>query len=480
MLDYSFLLSLGSYALRDPDTFWHISTGQWIFDHAQFPTVDFYSYTATGKPWISTEWLSQLALALAYKLGGWRAVTILAASSAAIVGILCHYLLQHLRFSVAIGFTVLTAAVISLYFLARPHVFSYLPLAIWIIALLDAYDDDNCDLPPLLALAPLMILWANLHGSFTFGLALLYIFAAACLYKSVVQQNYKKCWRLLAITLAVTVSALITPYGTASAFTTLELLDMKSTLSRIFELRSPNFQQSTLMLICFVAILLAIAGLGIRLRGPRLIAFGLITVMGLSYYRGLIMFFFLMPIILARPAARSAGYLAPQLSRTRTSESDQASDPVLEFLQKRSFAVLASCTGLAVLLTISIWWRQDIVPSERVAPEAAIEFVRRTKITGNVFNSYDFGGYLIFSGIPTFVDGRALPFGDAFLHEYFDAADLVDINKAFGMLDEYKVNWIILPPTEPLTKALAPSALWDQVYSDRYAVVFVRHLPIVE
>ena len=54
------------------------------------------------------------------------------------------------------------------------------------------------------------------------------------------------------------------------------------------------------------------------------------------------------------------------------------------------------------------------------------------------------------------------------------------LTRLSGMLDEYKVNWIILPPTEPLTKALARSALWDQVYSDRYAVVFVRHLPIVE
>jgi len=67
-----------------------------------------------------------------------------------------------------------------------------------------------------------------------------------------------------------------------------------------------------------------------------------------------------------------------------------------------------------------------------------------------------------------------LPFGDEFLHRYFDAADLVDIGDAFKLLDDYKVNWIILKPAEPLVKAIARSPGWDRVYADQYAVVFVR------
>lgn len=41
-------------------------------------------------------------------------------------------------------------------------------------------------------------------------------------------------------------------------------------------------------------------------------------------------------------------------------------------------------------------------------------------------------------------------------------------------LDDYKVNWIILKPAEPLVKAIARSSGWDRVYADQYAVVFVR------
>ena len=224
-----------------------------------------------------SEWLSEVLYALAFKFGGWRAVTVLAATScAALVGVLCLYLLRHLRFSVAIGWTVLTAAAISWHFYARPHIFSYLLLAVWLVSLLNAYDDKGSNLPSAFTLAPLMILWANLHGSVSVGLALLYIFAGFCLYQSILQRDYRKCRRLLVVTSAVTVCALLTPYGFWPAFTILDLMNMKFAVSHIVETTSPNFQRLIFHLIYLVTIFAAIAGLGIQLRGPRLIVFALI------------------------------------------------------------------------------------------------------------------------------------------------------------------------------------------------------------
>jgi hypothetical protein len=100
--------------------------------------------------------------------------------------------------------------------------------------------------------------------------------------------------------------------------------------------------------------------------------------------------------------------------------------------------------------------------------------VRQNGISGNVFNSYDFGGYLIFSGIPTFIDGRVTPFTDDFLWKHAEAVNLININKAFLLLNNYNVTWTILHPIEPLAKALAQSAQWYEAYSDKYSVVFVR------
>jgi hypothetical protein len=319
-----------------------------------------------------------------------------------------------------------------------------------------------------------MILWANLHGSFTLGLVLLYVFAGYCLCQNIVKHNYTKCWPLLILVLVVTLCASITPYGISPAFMTKEQLDLKFTSAHIEETSSPDFQTYKFHLVFLVALLLAITGLGIKLRGARLILFGLITSMGLSYTRGLAMFFFLAPIVLARPTSICAWWLAPQLSETQASDSDRVSDPVLQFLEKRSVFIVAGSMAVAALITVLTWWRGDVSPPEAIAPKGAIDFVQRANITGNVFNDYDFGGYLIFRSIPTFVDGRALLFGDAFLHRYFDAVGLTDINDAFALLDEYKVTWVILRPKEPLALALARSALWDEVYSDKFSVVLVR------
>jgi hypothetical protein len=462
--------------LNDPDTFWHIRTGQWILDHWQFPTTDVFSYTAAGNRWISTEWLSEVIFAIAFKAGGWQAVVVLAAiTCGAIVGVMCFYLLQNLRFSVAIAWVAFSTAPISAHFLARPHIFSYLLLVIWTIKLLDAYDRDDFNRSSLLTFVPLMVLWANLHGSFTFGLALLYVFAGICFLQNILRRNYTKCWSILIVVSVVTVAALMTPYGISSALTTGELLNLKYTIPQIIELHSPDFQKDRAGLIIFVATLLAVAGLGIRLRGARLIAFGIIVLIGLTYSRGLVMFFLLAPLILARPVSARAWYLAPQTSEPPASEAGEASDPVLQFFRRRSVAITAGCMAIAALVTLSTLWKRDIAPPESIAPQAALDFVQSKNITGHVFNDYDFGGFLLFSGIPTFVDGRALPFGDAFLHKYFDAVELVDIDGAFQLLDDYKISWIILKPLEPLVKAIARSANWDKVFTDKYSVVFVRH-----
>src|SRR6266849_2836420 len=54
----------------DPDVWWHIKVGQDILRTYHFPTVDPYSFTAAGTPWIAYEWLGEIVLAWMYRLGG--------------------------------------------------------------------------------------------------------------------------------------------------------------------------------------------------------------------------------------------------------------------------------------------------------------------------------------------------------------------------------------------------------------------------
>jgi hypothetical protein len=387
---------------------------------------------------------------------------------------MCFNLLRNRRFSVAIAWTALSAAPISSHFLARPHIFSYLLLVIWTAKLLDAYDRDAFKASSLFFFVPVMLLWAGLHGSFTFGLALLYVFTGVCFIQNFLQRDYAKCWHILAVVAAVSLAALLTPYGIHSALATRELLNLKYTIPQIIELRSPNFQSDHIGLFVLIATLLAMAGLGIRLRGARLIVFGLLAFVGLTYARGLVMFFLLAPVVLARPISRHARFLAPQVSASPSDTSGGSPDPIMLFFRRRARAMTAVFAAIAVLVSVSTWRLRDVAPPASIMPQAALDFVQEKKVTGRVFNDYDFGGFFTFSGIPTFVDGRALPFGDEFLRRYFDALDLVDIGDAFKLLEDNRIDWIILRPFRPLTKALLHSAVWDKVYADDDAVVFVR------
>src|ERR1700742_659084 len=68
--------------LRDADTLWHITTGDWILAHRAVPRVDTFSFSAAGRPWMAQEWLSEVILALSYRYAGWDGVMALAAAAA--------------------------------------------------------------------------------------------------------------------------------------------------------------------------------------------------------------------------------------------------------------------------------------------------------------------------------------------------------------------------------------------------------------
>ena len=71
--------------LNDPDTFWHISLGNWMLQNGRLPTVDQFSYTAVGKAWFPTDWISELVFATLFRAGQWRAVTEIVAVTCALI-----------------------------------------------------------------------------------------------------------------------------------------------------------------------------------------------------------------------------------------------------------------------------------------------------------------------------------------------------------------------------------------------------------
>jgi len=76
-LGYGLVVSRAADVLLDPDTYWHIATGEWVLRHAAVPQRDPFSFTMAGAPWIDLEWLSEVLMALAYGAGGWNGIVLL-------------------------------------------------------------------------------------------------------------------------------------------------------------------------------------------------------------------------------------------------------------------------------------------------------------------------------------------------------------------------------------------------------------------
>jgi hypothetical protein len=54
----------------DPDVFLHLKIGEWIWLYGRIPTVDPFSFTRFGQPWVAHEWLFELIMYLTHRIGG--------------------------------------------------------------------------------------------------------------------------------------------------------------------------------------------------------------------------------------------------------------------------------------------------------------------------------------------------------------------------------------------------------------------------
>ena len=250
-----FLFTLAAFSpqvLGDGDTWSHVATGEWIIAHGAAPRVDPFSHSMPGAPWTAHEWLAEVLLAFAFRLGGWSGVAVLTgaavATAALIVGLSAARELRGapLIAAVAIGLSLVTANL-----LARPHVLALPLAAAWSAGLIAARDRERA--PPL-GLAALMTAWANLHGGFIFGLMLIGPFALEAVTEAPVGARLitARAWATFA--LAALAAALINPYGVDALVLPFRLMSVEN-LSRISEWRPQDFSHLGTMELALLTLL---------------------------------------------------------------------------------------------------------------------------------------------------------------------------------------------------------------------------------
>lgn len=450
---YALLIVLAPRLLADPDTYSHIALGRWIVDHHRVPTVDPLSLMMRGTPWIAFEWGSQVVYATAYALGGWLAVVaVAAAAAAAAFGQLTRFLLRYWQ-PVPVIIAVLAALVLaSPHILARPHVLALPLLVTWVASLIQAAEERRA--PPWWLLA-LMALWANLHGSYSFGLAMIAPIACEALWSAPSAERMRVARRWIVFAGLVLVAACVNPYGPQMILVTFRTAALGTALSTITEWRPQDFSH----LAGYELIVLAAFGVALY-RGVTLPFWRLVMLVGvlhlsLSQRRHADLLGLLAPLFVARPLAEQFTALAA------SRDVGSARSGVL--VPAAAIALLIAITGLSAE-------RRNIAPAADITPANALRAIDAGK-AGPILNDYDFGGYLDFVGIAPFIDGRGELYGAAFINRYSRDLNLQNIADFQLLLADYKIETTLLSPSTPAVALLDRLPDWRRVYADDIAVV---------
>ena len=161
-------------APSDVDYWWHLKTGQWIAAHG-IPRVDPFSHTAEGRIWIDHEWLQQwLIQALDQRLGYAGPMLLYGAIQAATSLLVWRLIREHgagrlLALILLLAFFLCAAATWGV----RPQIVAALLLAVQLLILGRHRRAPDSRSRRLWWLPLLIGLWANLHGSFLLGLAVI-------------------------------------------------------------------------------------------------------------------------------------------------------------------------------------------------------------------------------------------------------------------------------------------------------------------
>jgi hypothetical protein len=481
-------LSGGHFLLGDGDTGWHLRTGEWILQNGRVPDRDIFSYTKAGEPWFAWEWLWDLTFGWLHLHAGMAAVL-----AASILVLCCTYailfrLVRRYCSNVLLAFalTVFAAAGSSMHWLARPHLFTLLFVAVF-CSVLQRVQEGKTRL--LFWLPPLMLLWTNLHGGFFIGIFLIGCYGAGELATWLVEKDrvlaksaLLRSRPYLATAAACAALTLVNPYFYHLHQHVWHFLGSPTLYMQIDEFKGTNFQ-SPQAVYFEPLILLGILAAAWSFYNKRF-ADGFIVAawvhLGLFSVRNMPIYLLVATPVVGRMlhaqlTRLEAAPLAAWVSRiTRSSREFAAEFGATDRLPRvhltSAVALLAVC-GMFYLPAPPPKFRAEYDPT--VFPTKALKLFQDPESAVHVFTSDLWGGYMIYRLYPrtkVFVDGRSDMYGEAFAKK---CSTLFNAQHGWEQtLASYGVTAVMLPVDAPLTGALKESRRWRPAYDDGIAIVF--------
>jgi tetratricopeptide (TPR) repeat protein len=449
-------------AVGGSDLWWHLAAGREISQIGRVPSVDSFSHTFAGEPWVNHEWLWDLVFWGAYAVEpeavAWLNFAILLVLLALVHGTAW----SASRSLLAAGAATWLVAAASHWFLdIRPHVVTLLFTALLLAT-------RRWRFAPWLW-PPLFVVWVNVHAGFVFGLGVIGL--------QVGIDTLERCARARRIdvvpgpwlgVLLACAATLVNPWSFHIVEYPLALLDGDSPYRAINEWLPPALSLSWRDYSgrFFWGSAFALLGAPLAWRRDRtLLAVALVAfAMALTSRR----FIPLFSLVVAPLWACAVGFAQARVVHRR---------PALGTRRSR-FAALAA----SALCVVWLWSGVRLAPewlyrwtAGSFYPEAAVTYLRAMGGAERLLNLYSWGGYLTLHApdVPVFVDGRALTvYDDALYEDYLRLQE--GATGLRGRLADHGVDAVLFPPGTPLVARLLQSPdPWVPVYQDRAAVLLL-------
>jgi Flp pilus assembly protein TadD len=489
----------GLRTLTVTDLGWQLATARWIVQHNEIPSTDVFSYTAHGQPWVYPVG-SGLLFYGAYQLGGYALLSwIQAAACAGTVALLVW------RGSVVSAvLAIITVPMIATRTGARADMFSVVLFAAFLVLLWQHHRSGRAR---LWLLPILMAAWVNLHLGFIAGLALMAAYVAMEASDMVWQERRQaaaehllSCWPWLIVTCVAT---LANPWGWgifAAVFRQTRAMDTLTlwtsewgsaalswtVMSLGFSLRNPTGAFYLMLLIAAVAVAVALLR---REFGAAALVSGA-AVIAVQHIRFEAIFGIVAVVVAGDVLASTFAELShrkevsAQWTRCSTGVTIGVALLAIMLVCLRSADLvsgrryLASGDELGSFGTGLSWW----------FPERAAAFIQRENLPGQIFNSYNDGGYFIWrlgTKYPDYIDGRTIPFGPKLIERnVILMRSLPDSSAWQREAQDRGINTIFVPLGRsnglhlfPVLRQFCTSNTWGPVYLDEVSAVFMRRTP---
>jgi hypothetical protein len=455
-------------AVRDLDNWWHVRVGDWIVQSHSFPHSGIFSRTAANRPWAAYSWGYEVILAQFYKWFDIMGVGVFGTILTVAVAFSVYLMARRLsgRFWIAALIATAAGSVFLFSSCPRPVFLSMILFAMVLTLTLEANRIGS--IRPLYWLPLVFVLWANLHIQFIYGLVTVGLLLGVSVLQKLALSTGENPDSSLTRTLpmealamvfaACVLATLINPYSYHLYEIVYGYANAKVPYKIIRELQAPNFR----LFRHYVQLLLTGAAFFALGRQKRIDLFklALLAFAAIVAFRTSRDSWFLC----ITAAACLADFPVEEAERDRP-------ETIYEYAGLAAFLVLAGFL-FARNTDFNRTGLDEAISSE--FPVKAVNFLRKNPQPGPLYNSFDWGGFLIWymPDYPVAVDGRTDLYGDELESKFVATANGDESYLTDPYLNEAGV--VLLQKSVPLATGLNMDPRFQKIYEDRIAVVYAR------